>query len=64
MISAPMVLEMLWLHWVTQNDLPEKEWTRLDCDLIIRFTLRLRPLNTEIFSKRRKIYSICSEDLR
>ena len=30
----------------------------------IRFTLRLRPLNTEIFSKRRKIYSICSEDLR
>ena len=30
----------------------------------IRFTLRLRPLNTEIFSKRRKIYSICLEDLR
>ena len=30
----------------------------------IRFTLRLCPLNTEIFSKRRKIYSICLEDLR
>ena len=35
MISAPMVLQMLWLHWVTQNDLPEKEWTWLDCDLIM-----------------------------
>ena len=30
----------------------------------IRLTLNWRPLNTEIFSKRRKIYSICSEDLR
>ena len=30
----------------------------------IRFTLRLCPLNTEIFSKRRKIYSNCLEDLR
>ena len=29
----------------------------------IRFTLRLCPLNTEIFSKRRKIYSICVESL-
>ena len=35
MISAPMVLEMLWPHWVTHNDLPEKEWTWLDCDLIM-----------------------------
>ena len=30
----------------------------------IRLTLNWRPLNTEIFSKRRKIYSICLEDLR
>ena len=30
----------------------------------IRFTLRLCPLNTEIFSKRRKIYSICVESMR
>ena len=30
----------------------------------IRVTLNGRPLNTEIFSKRRKIYSLCSEDLR
>ena len=29
----------------------------------IRFTLRLCPLNTEIFSKRRKIYSICVEGM-
>ena len=35
MISAPMVLEMLWLHWVTHNDLPEKEWKWLDSDPII-----------------------------
>ena len=26
---------MLWLHWVTHNDLPEKEWKWLDCDPII-----------------------------
>ena len=30
----------------------------------IRVALNGRPLNTEIFSKRRKIYSLCSEDLR
>ena len=30
-----MVLEMLWLHWVTHNDLPEKEWKWLDSDPII-----------------------------
>ena len=37
------------------------QWTILGK---IRITLNWRPLNTEIFSKRRKIYSICLEDLR